>query len=119
MNINFITRCFRFLTRAVRTTRYEILLPLNYNDGAEIEPEKFDQTADELCERFSAITQDTVRITGTWKYGGTRYRDTLLRIHIDTTDPAAAAFFKAQKELWKQRFRQLDIWITAHQIDIL
>ena len=119
MNISSIIRWFRFLTHAVRTTRYEILLPLNYNDGADIEPEKFDQTADELCERFGAITQDTVRITGTWKYGGTRYRDTLIRIRIDTTDPAAFAFLKAQKELGKKCFQQIDIWITAHQIDIL
>jgi hypothetical protein len=92
---------------------------LNYNDGADIEPEKFDLTADELSERFGATTQDTVRITGTWKYGGTRYRDTLIRIRIDTRDPAAATFLKAHKERWKERFRQIDIWITAHEIDIL
>ena len=119
MNINFITRWFRFRTRAVRTTRFEILLPLNYNDGTEIEPTKFDQTADELSERFGALTEDTVRVTGTWKYGGTRYRDTLFRMRIDTTDPGAIAFLKAKKETWKERFRQLDIWITAHEIDIL
>jgi len=29
---------------------------------------------EELCDRFGGITQDTVRITVTWKYGGTRYR---------------------------------------------
>jgi len=92
---------------------------LNYNDGTVIEPERFDRTAEDLCERFGGVTQDTVRITGTWKYGGTRYRDTLLRIRIDTTDPTAAAFLTAQKVIWKERFRQLDIWITAHQIDIL
>src|SRR5438876_11313453 len=109
MNISFIIRWFRFLSRTGRTTRYEILLPLNYNDGLDIEPEKLDQTAEELCERFGAITQDTVRITGTWKYGGTRYRDILYRIRIDTTDAAAPAFIKAQKELWKARFRQIDI----------
>jgi hypothetical protein len=50
---------------------------LNYNAGADIEADKFDQTAEELCERFGGITQDTVRVAGTWKYGGTRYRDTL------------------------------------------
>jgi hypothetical protein len=92
---------------------------LNNNDGADIEPEKFDQTAEELTERFGALTQDTVRITGTWKYGGTRFRDVLVRIRIDTTDPAAPAFLKAQKEVWKDRFQQIDIWITAHQINIL
>jgi hypothetical protein len=78
-----------------------------------------DRTAEELCERFGGITEDTVRVTGTWKYGGRRYRDTFFRIRVDTTDPVAPAFFKAQKEIRKERFRQLDIWIAAHQIDIL
>jgi len=119
MKISFITRWFRFLTRADRTTRFEILLPLNYNDGAEIEAVKFDETADELSERFSAVTQDTVRVTGTWKYGGMRYRDTLLRMRVDTADRDATEFFKSKKEAWKARFRQLDIWITAHTIDII
>ena len=94
-------------------------MPLTYNDGTRIEPEKFDQTADELSDHFSSLTQDTVRITGTWKYGGTRYRDELLRIRIDTDDPSANAFFHAQKETWKQRFQQIDIWITAHEIEII
>jgi hypothetical protein len=93
-------------------------LPLNYNDGAEIEAAKFDRTADELCDRFGGVTQDTVRVTGTWKYGGTRYRDILYRIRIDTTDRSARAFFKAHKPIWKERFRQLDIWITSHEIEV-
>src|SRR3989442_1751756 len=40
MRITFITRLFRF--PRVRTKRYEILLPLNYNHGSDIEQEKFD-----------------------------------------------------------------------------
>jgi len=92
---------------------------LTYNDGTLIEPEKFDQTAEELCDRFGGVTQDTVRITGTWKYGGTRYRDDLLRIRIDTTDPTANAFLQAEKEIWKERFQQIDIWITAYEIEII
>ncbi len=118
MNINFITRWFPFLTRP-RTKRYEVLLPLNYNDGSDIEPEKYDETAEELCERFGAVTQDTVQITGTWKYGGTRFRDRLLRLRVDSSDPAAAAFFAANKESWKRRFQQIDIWITAHELEVI
>jgi hypothetical protein len=91
---------------------------LNYNDGSLVEPQKFDQTADELCDRFGGVTQDTVQITGTWKYGGTRYRDRLLRIRLDTKDPQAPEFFMAAKEIWKERFRQIDIWITSHEIEI-
>jgi hypothetical protein len=35
--------------------RYEILLPLNYNDGTPIEPEKFQETRRELVEQFGAL----------------------------------------------------------------
>ena len=84
-----------------------------------IEAEKFDQTAEELSDRFGGVTEDTVRVTGTWKYGGTRYRDQLLRMRVDSNDPAAAEFFRARKEVWKDRFRQIDIWITAYEIEII
>jgi hypothetical protein len=92
---------------------------LTYNDGMPIEAEKFDQTREELCERFGGITQDTVRITGTWKYGGARYRDELIRIRFDTNAPSANAFLQTQKEVWKERFQQIDIWITASEIEII
>ena len=119
MNIKFLTRFFPFLSRPARTKRFEILLPLTYNDGTLIEPEKFDQTAEELSDRFGGIAQGTVRITGAWKYGGTRYRDDLLRIRIDTNDPTANAFLRAHKAIWRERFQQIDIWITAHEIEII
>ena len=119
MTITFLTRLLRFLSHPARTKRFEILLPLNYNDGTLIEPEKFDQTREELSERFGGITEDTVRITGTWKYGGARYRDDLFRIRIDTNDPTANSFFQSQKEIWKERFQQIDIWITASEIEII
>ena len=119
MLTRFLTRFFPFLSRPARTKRFEILLPLNYNDGTLIEPEKFDQTAEELCERFGGVTQDTVRVTGTWVYGGTRYRDSLIRIRVDTNDAAASAFLQARKETWKQRFQQIDIWITAYEIEVI
>jgi hypothetical protein len=119
MIIRLLTRLFPFLSRPARLKRCEILLPLNYNDGSLVEPEKFDPTAEELCERFGGITQDTVRVIGVWTYAGTRYRDELLRMRIDTADPAARAFLRAAKEVWKECFRQLDIWITAAEIEII
>ena len=99
--------------------RFEILLPLDYNDGTRIEPEKLDQTAEELSERFGAITQDTTGIMGSWKYGAARYRDRLLRIRVDTIDTEATAFLQAYKETLKARFQQIDIWITAQEIEII
>ncbi len=49
----------------------------------------------------------------------TRYRDDLLRLRIDTNDPAANAFLQAHKEIWKERFQQIDIWITAYEFEII
>jgi hypothetical protein len=119
MTISFITRFFRSQTRPPRMKRYECLLPINYNDGTEIEADKIDLTAKELSDRFEGITRDTIRVTGIWKYLGTRYHDELVRFRIDSADPTATAFFKAQKEVWKERFQQIDIWITAHEIEVI
>lgn len=49
----------------------------------------------------------------------TRYRDYLIRIRIDSNDETATAFFKQYKETLKAHFRQIDIWITAHEIEII
>ena len=100
--------------------RYEILLPLNYNDGTLIEPEKFQETRRELVERFGALTMDTPAIAGLWVSGGREYRDELLRFVIDTEATADTdAFFRDLKERLKKRFRQIEIWITAYPIRLL
>jgi hypothetical protein len=92
---------------------------LTYNDGTVIEDEKFATTVDELTEHFGGTTEDLLRASGTWKYGGTRYRDELLRIRIDSDHPGAVAFLKSDKRVLKGRFKQIDIWITVHDIYVL
>ena len=39
--------------------RYEILLPLRYNDGKTVEPEKFFDTHEELVAVFGAVTSSS------------------------------------------------------------
>lgn len=43
--------------------RYEILLPLKYNDGSSVEPEKFQQTRRELVQKFGALTMEVQPIS--------------------------------------------------------
>lgn len=43
----------------------------------------------------------------------------MLRIRIDSGDPGAVTFLKSYKETLKSRFDQLDIWITAHEIEVI
>jgi len=60
-----------------------------------------------------------VHVRGVWQYKGTVYRDDLIRLRIDTADPEAIPFLKAYKKQVKVRFKQLDIWITAQEIEII
>jgi len=57
---------------------------------------------------------------GIWIYKGIEYEDELIRFVLDVEDtPETEAFFRKYKEVLKERFKQLDIWITLHPIRIL
>ncbi len=104
----------------MKLKRFEILLPLNYNDGKPIEDEKFRLTHRELVEKFRATTVDTTTAAGRWLYHGTLYQDLLIRITIDSLEgDKDIAFFRKYKEVLKVRFEQIDIWITAHDIELI
>ena len=53
--------------------RYEILLPLKYNDGTAVEPEKFQATRRELVEQFGALTMDAPPVSGLTRVGFFRH----------------------------------------------
>jgi len=48
--------------------RFELLLPLYYNDGRSIEKEKFLHTDEELVAQFDATSTDSVMVSGWWMY---------------------------------------------------
>jgi hypothetical protein len=100
--------------------RFEILLPLFYNDGQPVEREKFLETDDEMVHLFGAASTDTVVVRGRWLYQSTLYQDQLIRMRIDIEDtPENWQSVRSLKETLKVRFDQVDIWITAHRIDIV
>ena len=100
--------------------RFEILLPLFYNDGRRIERQKFVLSDDELVNAFGATSTDTVIVRGRWVHGSTKFSDQLVRIRLDVQDtPENWQKMRDLKQLLKQRFEQLEIWVTAHRIDIL
>jgi hypothetical protein len=101
---------------------YKIYLPLKYNDGAAIEPEKFRNLKSDLVARFGAITVSslTAPYQGTWKYGGVEFLDDIITIEIVSRDDRATKrFFKDLKERLKQDLRQIDILITTHGIQVI
>jgi hypothetical protein len=74
----------------------------------------------ELEQRFGSVSAETQIIRGLWTRQGQSYRDELVRMFVDVADtPETRQFFLEFKERLKVRFRQLDIWMTSHAIDIL
>lgn len=100
--------------------RYEVLLPLKFNDGRDVPNGFIGTTLQELRTRFKAVTSETQVLDGTWSHEGQEYHDQLIRVFVDVEDePDARQYFEEFKDLLKQRFQQLDIWITSYPIDVL
>ena len=102
--------------------KYEIYLPLKYNDGKDIEPEKIKQIKQELVAKFGAITVSSRSspYQGTWKYGGVEYIDDIIKIEILTSgDNVTKRLLKTFKERLKNDLRQFDILITTHGIQVI
>jgi hypothetical protein len=100
--------------------RFEILLPLRFNDGKPVPNEVIAQTLFELEQRFGAVSSETQTIQGIWQHQGQSYRDDLTRVFVDVPDsPDVFEFFRQFKETPKQRFQQIDIWMTTYPIAVI
>jgi hypothetical protein len=100
--------------------RYEILIPSRFNDGTPIPDELLAETLLELEEQFGAVSCETQVIRGLWRQGQKTYRDDLTRVFIDVFDlPSNRKFFDGFKRRLKNRFKQLDIWITTYRIGVI
>jgi hypothetical protein len=100
--------------------RYEILLPLKFNDGKEIPDTLLAETLLEIEQKVGPLSFENQEILGVWQHNGHAYRDKLARVFVDVPDTDDnRRFFADLKERLKRRFDQLDIWITTHAIDIL
>lgn len=99
--------------------RYEILLPTRYNDGTPVEGEKVDLVIEELSERFGGVTFRPEPLRGVWLHQGQRFDEINVCLIVDVADsPATSEFFNSYKQTLKERFRQIDLWITSYEIRI-
>ena len=99
--------------------RFEVLLPLRFNDGREVPPEWLAEAVLEVVERFGAASYKTQKVEGHWRHGAVAYRDDLVRVVVDVPDsPEHREWVKDFKGRWKERLEQLDLWVISHPIDI-
>jgi hypothetical protein len=100
--------------------RFELLLPLRFNDGTAVPKALLAGTVSEIERHFGAASWESQVIEGIWHHGGIEFRDQLNRIFVDAEDtPESRRFFIDLKERLKDRLRQLDVWLTVHPIELL
>lgn len=100
--------------------RYEILLPLRFNDGQPVPDDLVGGVLIEIRQRFGAVSFETQTIRGVWQHEGQAFRDDLMRLFADVQDSAAnREWFLELKERLKREFHQIDIWIITHPIEVL
>ena len=100
--------------------RYEILLPLRFNDGRRVPEHLVGDTLIELRRQFGAVTWESQIVRGLWEHGGQVYKDDSLRVTVDVPDLSEnREFFRQFKERLKVRFQQIDIWMITHLVDVV
>jgi hypothetical protein len=100
--------------------RYEILLPVRFNDGQPVPDALISETLTELEDHFGAVSWETQTFRGRWRHEEQVYSDDLIRVVIDVEDLANhRIFFSEFKEQLKARFRQIEIYMTTHLIDVV
>ena len=100
--------------------RFEILLPLQFNDGTPVPDTMIVDILLELENRFGVVSSETQIIRGLWQHEDQVFADDSMRVVVDVADmPENREFFRQLKERLKVRFRQVDIWMTTHLIDVV
>ena len=99
--------------------RYEVLLPVRFNDGREVPPDWLAEAVLEIVDRFGAASYETQRVEGHWRHGGVFYRDELVRLFVDLPDkPSNRQWMKQFARRWKSRLEQLELWMVSYAIEI-
>jgi hypothetical protein len=104
---------------ASKWRRFEMLLPLTFNDGREVPPEWLATAVLEVVDRFGAASYETQKVEGHWRQGGVTYRDDLVKIVVDVPDaPGSRRWMREFKARWKAKLDQLELWLISYRIDI-
>ncbi len=99
--------------------RFEILLPLQFNDGRDIPPERLAEAVLEIVENFGAASYETQKVEGHWRHQGILYRDNLVKIVIDASDEETnREWMREYKARWKAKLDQLELWLVSYTIDV-
>jgi hypothetical protein len=102
-----------------KSRRFEVLLPVRFNDGTDVPTELLGAAVNEIVAQFGAVSFYKELVEGRWQFAGTLYRDDLACVVVDVPDTAKnRRWMKAYKARWQERLQQLELWMVSYPIDI-
>lgn len=102
-----------------RWRRFELLLPVRFNDGRDVPPEWLAEAVLEIVDRFDAASYETQKVEGHWRYGGVLDRDDMVWVVVDVPESAKnREWMKEFKNRWRSRLEQLELWMVSYRIEV-
>ena len=99
--------------------RYEVLLPIQFNDGQAVPSDWLAEAVLEIVDHFGAASYETQKVEGHWRHEGVLYRDNLVRLVVDIPDSVKnRKWMKQFKSRWKKRLNQLELCLVSYRIEI-
>jgi hypothetical protein len=108
------------LRESALVKEYDLFIPLYYNDGIFIEPQKFQDLQQRLLDQFSGLTFFPQPNEGFWTMAGVTYRDAIVIYRVITSDEQEARRFLSDLKEWlKAELRQEEILIIGRNVETL
>jgi hypothetical protein len=99
--------------------RFEVLLPVRFNDGREVPEEWIGEAINEVVTQFGAASFDNQAVEGRWRSEGQLFQDALTRLVVDVPDAVKnRKWMKEFKQRWKKRLEQLELWMVSYRVDV-
>ena len=99
---------------------YELYVPLHYNDGRRIDPEKLRALKKRLVDQFGGLTHFQQKNEGIWKIGDHTFRDRVEILRVLVSDEKAARkYFTELKADLTRELEQQDFLIVTRQVSAL
>jgi hypothetical protein len=99
--------------------RFEVLLPLQFNDGSDVPAELLAEAVLEIVDHFGAASYETQKVEGHWRHGGVIVRDNLVKIVLDTPDSQTnRRWMRQYKDRWRSKLKQTELWMVSYAVEV-
>jgi hypothetical protein len=99
--------------------RFEVLIPLQFNDGRDVPSDWLAEAVLEVVDRFGAASYETQKVEGHWRHGVVHFRDNLVRIVVVVPETKKNRdWVRAFKARWKKKLEQVELWVVSYRIEV-